>query len=185
MTKRRLFAMLALVICVLSVSACGESDSQANTATPESVESQEEALDSAKPEPSDTPVPEPSDTPFPTETPQPTDTPAPPTPEPTTGQVKGVLVEDSENPVAEQALRLPMAEEVDGETTFHFEDDSPITETDSSGEFLFEEVPPGRYALAAFLPFPTFLEGATGATIVFEVVAGDVVDLGTIPMKTQ
>ena len=129
--------------------------------------------------PTATPVP-PTAKPVP-----PTATPVPPTPKPTTGQVKGVLVEDTEQPAAGQTLRLPTVEESGGELTFHFEDDSPITETNSSGTFLFEEVPPGRYALAAFLPLPTFLESDTGATIVFEVVAGEVVDLGTIPIKTQ
>ncbi len=115
----------------------------------------------------------------------PTATPAPPTPVPTTGQVMGVLVEDAGQPAAGQTLRLPTVDESGGDLTFNFEDDSPMTETDSSGAFLFEEVPPGQYSLAAFLPFPTILEADTGATIVFEVVAGEVVDLGTIPIKTQ
>lgn len=131
----------------------------------------------------------------PTATPTPIPPAATPTPEPptptftpaaTTGQVKGRLVDEkTQQPIVEKQVFLPLAEETNGQVSISFAADTPETRSDSSGVFLFEDIPPGKYGLGAYLGgfTPSTLVKEQGGLIVFEVTAGQVIDLGTIPVK--
>lgn len=170
--KMLLQGMLGLMLVVLLLVGCG-----APTATPTPVPT-------ATPYPTYTPVPTatpyPTYTPVPEMTPYPTYTPLPPTP--TTGQVSGVLVNlGTGQPMAGIDLELMIAEETATGVAFHFGEASPHTETDSSGAFVFKDVPPGSYGLAfssASGPLPLMTDEL--AIIIFEVTVGQVTDLDTI-----
>ena len=94
----------------------------------------------------------------PTATPTPAPPTTTPTPTATTGQVRGILVdEDTQQPVVVKNLHLPIAEETASGVSLNFTGDDPRTETDDSGAFIFENVPPGKYGLTAtfgFTPSP-------------------------------
>lgn len=96
----------------------------------------------------------------------------------------GVLVdEDTEQPVVGERLGLVIAEQTAGGVTLRFRgSDDPRAETDNSGLFRFEDVPPGKYTLVIFFGLgpPSVIGDDKGATILFEVMAGQVIDLGTV-----
>ena len=117
----------------------------------------------------------------PTATPTPAPPTATPTPTATTGQVRGILVyEDTQKPVVAKNLHLVIAEVTASAVTLNYTPGDPRTETDDSGTFVFENVPPGTYCLTAEY-FP--LDNDAGRSIIVEVTAGQVVDLGTISVK--
>ena len=58
------------------------------------------------------------------------------------------------------------------------------TKADDSGAFLFEDVPPGNYGLSVFTGFNvSSVYDEQGAFLVFEVAAGQVVDLGNVSVQ--
>jgi len=62
------------------------------------------------------------------------------------------------------------------------ENTAPMTITDSSGRFFFGDVEPGYYALAIKHPLNLLLarDVNSGEDVLFEVKAGEVVDIGEI-----
>ncbi len=106
------------------------------------------------------------------------------TPTPTTGQVRGVIVElDSGEPISGMGLQLLIVEKTATGIGFDFGEDNPHTETDSSGAFVFKDVSPGSYGLGSYpeFLFPMWTDGTDGVVpITFEVTASQVTDLGTI-----
>ena len=92
---------------------------------------------------------------------------------------------DTQEPIGRVDLLLGIAEDREGGNVEVTLGAGLSAKSKNSGEFLFEDVPPGQYALAAFLPFPTLLESKAGGTITFQVMAGQVIDLGAIPVKTE
>lgn len=106
------------------------------------------------------------------------------TPTPTTGQVRGVIVElDSGEPISGMGLQLLIVEKTATGIGFDFGEDNPHTETDSSGAFVFKDVSPGSYGLGSYpeFLFPMWADGPDGVVpITFEVTADQVTDLGTI-----
>ena len=137
------------------------------------------------PTPTRTPIP-PTPTPVPpTVTPTPVPPTATPTPVPTTGKIVGALVDKStQEPVASVKLRLVTYKglNAEGKAEWYFGPNDPWAESDASGDFSFSEVSPGEYSIwASFTPtvFPSPLTGEEG-TIILEVIAGEVVDLGKI-----
>ena len=103
---------------------------------------------------------------------------------PTTGQVRGVIVElDSGEPISGMGLQLLIVEKTATGIGFDFGEDNPHTETDSSGAFVFKDVSPGSYGLGSYpeFLFHMWTDGTDGVVpITFEVTAGQVTDLGTI-----
>lgn len=118
----------------------------------------------------------------------PTSTPVPPTSTPTptatTGQVKGVLVDqNTKQPVGGKRIVLAPANQ-DGSVGFN--EKSPQVKSDEAGAFLFEDVPPGKYGMLVFLgQLPSLLQNDAGTTIIFDITAGQIIDFGTIPIKTK
>ena len=116
---------------------------------------------------------------------QPRATPTPvPSPTPAAGKIKGVLQVSGGRSVEEISLGLWTAE---GTGEWKKMEDAHIeTKPDGDGAFLFEDVPPGTYVLAAKFggsssQAPTYMKGDDGI-LVIEVGAGQTADLGTIPV---
>ena len=103
---------------------------------------------------------------------------------PTTGQVRGVIVEsNSGEPISGMGLQLLIVEKTATGIKFGFGENNPHIETDSSGAFVFKNVPPGSYGIGSYpeFLFPMWADGTDGVVpITFEVTAGQVTDLGTI-----
>lgn len=58
---------------------------------------------------------------------------------------------------------------------------SPTTVTDEHGRFLFTDVPPDTYGLVLVTPLGSLLfRDDTGANLLFDVVAGEVLDIGVV-----
>lgn len=105
-----------------------------------------------------------------------------------TGAVTGVLLLQTETgvqPVTDMKMALGEAL-VDDKGAEHFVSyDShlaPVSYTDSNGRFVFEEIKPGRYGLVLDLVVNQYLlhEADSSYTLLFEVVAGEVIDLGRL-----
>ncbi|MFZ5856274.1 MAG: carboxypeptidase-like regulatory domain-containing protein [Chloroflexota bacterium] len=122
-----------------------------------------------------------------------------PTPNMTPGQVKGVLLNTSQQPVtgvtvgllriarsgdeAQNAVATPQSGVVvqryitiNGEYT-KVVDTGIKTKTDNSGVFFFDSVPPGKYTLYAQSTNQPVIKDDKGEPIVFELLPGQVVDL--------
>ena len=119
---------------------------------------------------------------------QPRATPTPvPTATPSLGKIKGVLLVSGRQSVQDTSLGLWITE---GTGEWKKMEDAHIeTKPDSDGAFLFEDVPPGTYLLAAKFggsssQAPDFMKSDDGL-IAIEVAAGQTVDLGTIPVTGQ
>jgi len=54
--------------------------------------------------------------------------------------------------------------------------------TDESGAFLFEGVPPGCYTLFAIISFQKVVFKSESGMVLFEALAGQSTDLGSIPL---
>ena len=65
------------------------------------------------------------------------------------------------------------------------EEDDPIAVQDvNTGRFLFSDVAPGQYAIIIWSPLGGFpLEDKDGTSVLFTVNAGEVKDLGILPIK--
>jgi hypothetical protein len=61
-------------------------------------------------------------------------------------------------------------------------DNAPRAITRNDGSFVFEEVPPGRYAIVIWSPFNSFLarNPATGSELVIDVEPDRIYDIGTL-----
>jgi hypothetical protein len=98
----------------------------------------------------------------------------------------GILVEKStQKPVAGVKLRLVTYKGLTakGEAEWYFGPNDLWAESDATGAFSFGGVSPGKYSIwASFTPtaFPSPLTGEEKKTIVLEVIAGQVVDMGKI-----
>ena len=114
----------------------------------------------------------------------------------TTGQIKGILVSENKGKaIAGRLINLmrvleyssnkkyPMLVIVDEEGSAVPVEDSKIsTETKKSGSFLLEKVPPGKYLL---ISQNFVVRDDQGKRIVFELNAGQTVDLGTVTMPVR
>ena len=109
------------------------------------------------------------------------------TPTPTTGQVRGVIVEsNSGEPISGMGLQLLIVEKTATGIKFGFGENNPHIETDSSGAFVFKNVPPGSYGIGSYPEFllPIMANGPDGVNpVIFVVSAGQVADLGTITIR--
>jgi hypothetical protein len=110
-----------------------------------------------------------------------------PTPTPSLGKIRGVLLVSGGQSVQKITLGLWITTGT-GEWK-QMEDAHIETKPDSSGAFLFEDVPPGTYVLAAKFgdspsSVPTFMKGDDGI-VAIELAAGQTADIGTIPVTEQ
>jgi hypothetical protein len=104
------------------------------------------------------------------------------TPGPDTGVVRGLLLMNGE-PTSGRTLYLAgvisSAEEMEVAALDPVND--PRAEADTSGTFVFVDVPPGRYALGIDSPVgPVLIRGEDGDEIEAIVEAGQVTDLGPV-----
>ena len=130
-------------------------------------------------------TPEPTATPVPTHTPQPTLT---PTPTPTTGQVKGALVDKSTGQeVAAKVNLVPVEVRDDGSIAYSTEllKERTMIVDAPSGVFLFEGAKPGHYLITVNIGggLPRDLVDDQGAALLVQVEAGQVVDLGEVMVE--
>ena len=111
-----------------------------------------------------------------------------PTPTPTTdptapGQVQGVLVDgDTGQPLTDVPVGLLKPGDSSGGMTY-IEQTDIETETDASGAFLLDSVPPGSYFMYAYLGRQEPVMNSTGGQLFFEVRPGQTVDLGEIEVN--
>ena len=125
-----------------------------------------------------------------------TPTPVPPTatpvllthtPAPTTGQVKGVLVgKATRNPVKAPLTLIPVEMKSDGSFTLPLNPGDLAIEgnSDDSGAFLFEDLQPGHYAMSTMIGgLGAALKDQEGDLVIIQVEAGQIVDLGEIPVR--
>ena len=104
------------------------------------------------------------------------------TPKPGYGLVQGLLYVDDQ-PAPERVLYLASIISSGGEVEIAALDavNDPRTDTDGSGRFVFLDIAPGRYALGINSPGgPVLIRGADGDEITAEVIADQIVDLGTV-----
>jgi hypothetical protein len=133
-------------------------------------------------------VSEPTATSMPTDTPPPTVT-STPSPTPTTGQVKGVLVNKSTDQAVTTARANLVPVEVGDDGAIVYSADLLAERTMSmgvtSGVFLFEDVKPGHYLITVNIGggMPLNLEDDQGTRIVLHIEAGQVIDLGKLPVE--
>lgn len=112
-----------------------------------------------------------------------------PEPEDQTGVVVGKLLTQGENGEPYLAT-LYLARTVDADQEgfppliAFSEETDPRAVQDSSGQFVFSEVPPGTYALIIWTPVTSNVIEETDSDeyLLFEVKAGEVTDLGIIPI---
>jgi hypothetical protein len=109
-----------------------------------------------------------------------------PRPRPGLAVVTGKFVQQMKGePVAGTTVYLGAVEQVDSTRGFSVASLNPataqFTTTEQSGIFIFENVPPGRYALIYRNAFDTYLARySTGKDVVFDATDGQTVDLGQI-----
>ncbi len=128
-----------------------------------------------------------------------TPTPIPPTPtptlDPTKGSVKGILVTwDSKKAVAKMRVVLAQVEP-NGDISLNI-NTSPQTTSDDTGAFVIKDVQPGKYELVVIVSTSQVQGGQTavnfgfvnddaGKIYVFDLKAGQVIDLGTKRAKVN
>lgn len=109
-----------------------------------------------------------------------------PAPTPTTGQVKGVLVNESTGQgITARVNLVPVEVGDDGTITFSPEllKERSMSLDVTDGVFLFEDVEPGHYLITANIGgggMPLDFVDDQGTQVVIQVEAGQVVDLGEI-----
>ena len=110
-----------------------------------------------------------------------------PAPEADFGSIGGVLVREISGegfipltPVQVSLAEVKLLES--GEPGFlAYNDDSQDAELPGTGIFIFNKVPPGRYGLVIEMGFTQLLAlDENGETLIFELQAGQVLDLGQI-----
>jgi len=59
---------------------------------------------------------------------------------------------------------------------------APRTITDNEGRFVFDNLPPGRYAIVVWNPFNSFLvrNPETDLTLTVDIQSGQIYDIGTL-----
>jgi hypothetical protein len=111
-----------------------------------------------------------------------------PAPTPTTGQVKGVLVNRSTGQgVTARVNLIPVEVGDDGSIIYSPEllKERSMSLDVADGVFLFEDVKPGHYLMTANIGggLPLDVIDDQGGQIVIQVEAGQVVDLGEISVE--
>ena len=105
-----------------------------------------------------------------------------------TGALSGALLlktDDGLKPVADVKIALgeTLSDDEGDERVVAYEPSTaPVAYTDSTGRFVFEELPTGRYGLILDVVLSSFLlykEGTLDA-ILFDITAGEVTDLGRL-----
>ena len=114
---------------------------------------------------------------------EPTPTPSPTTDPTAPGQVQGVLLDgDTGQPLADVPVGLLKPGDSSGGMTY-IEQTDIETETDASGAFLLDSVPPGSYFMYAYLGRQEPVMDSTGRQLFFEIRASQTVDLGEIEVN--
>jgi hypothetical protein len=114
---------------------------------------------------------------------EPTPTPSPTTDPTAPGQVQGVLLDgDTGRPLADVTVGLVMPGHSSGGMTY-IEQTDIETETDTSGAFLLDSVPPGEYMIFAYLGRQELVTDSTSRHLLFEVRPGQTFDLGEIEVN--
>ena len=110
-----------------------------------------------------------------------------PAPTPTTGQVKGVLIDKSTGQgIKAQVNLIPVEVGDDGSIIYSVELLERTMSLDvADGVFLFEDVEPGHYLITANIGggLPLDITDDQGAPIVIQVEAGQVIDLGEVSVE--
>jgi len=110
-----------------------------------------------------------------------------PTPAPTTGQVKGVLVEKKGGEGIEGLdVMLWEGRQTEHGPGYSIPHDPPHARSDAEGAFFFEGLAPGYYVAACELGCPRgliLLTDSQGKVLFFEVVVGETTDLGSIDIR--
>ena len=109
-----------------------------------------------------------------------------PTPPPTTGQVKGMLVEGESEGIEGLDVMLWEGRQTEYGPGYSIPHDPPNARSDAEGVFLFEGLAPGYYVAACELGCPRgliLLTDSEGKVLFFEIVAGKTIDLGSIDIR--
>jgi hypothetical protein len=111
-----------------------------------------------------------------------------PAPTPTTGQVKGVLVNESTGQgITARVNLVPVEVGDDGSITFSPEllKERSMSLDAADGVFLFDDVEPGHYLITANIGggLPLDITDDQGTQVVIQVEAGQVVDLGEVSVE--
>jgi len=167
---RRLVLILLLLALGTAASACAL---QAPTPTTDDISEDAAATE--------------SDT---SSTPEATDTTEIPEPGPETGVVHGQLLNattqepiTSENAAADIYLAEIVYTSEDRPFSLFDQQTSPHTNPDSRGTFVFSDVEPGEYAISVVTPMSQVIARSTEnieEDLVFEVEAGETIDLGEL-----
>lgn len=105
-----------------------------------------------------------------------------------TGALTGVLLlktQDGVEPVTDikMAVGEVLVDDEGNERMVGYEPSvAPVSYTDSTGRFVFEDLKPGRYGLIVDIVLSSFLlfEEGTPNALLFDVKAGEVTDLGNL-----
>jgi hypothetical protein len=105
---------------------------------------------------------------------------------PTTGDVKGTILDSSGQPTVGGSVSLLMMEGAENEPQPGPGEELPGATIVETGAFLIRDVPPGTYALAVYASAGGFmtLSDEQGNALPFDVAAGQVVDLGRMGATT-
>lgn len=112
---------------------------------------------------------------------------------PNLGAVRAILFyADSGKPIRRQIFYVAKLLPVEGATAGTYVPSldtvtAPRDESDESGNITIPLIPPGRYALAVMMPLGPILveESGSNSRIIFEVVAGQVTDLGSQTISVE
>lgn len=109
----------------------------------------------------------------------------PPKPAPGTGIIIGVIkVEHTNLPMAGVELYLARHIGITPDTPMYSmePDSAPHATVGDNGQFVFKDVPPGRYAIVVWNPLNSFLarDPATGRELVIDVQPDQVYNVGTL-----
>jgi hypothetical protein len=105
---------------------------------------------------------------------------------PTTGEVKGTILDFSGQPTVGGSVSLLMMEGAENEPQQGPGEELPGATIVETGAFLIRDVPPGKYALAVYASTGGFmtLSDEQGNALAFDVAAGQVADLGRLAVTT-
>jgi hypothetical protein len=108
-----------------------------------------------------------------------------PQPAPGTSIISGILkIENTDQPMVGVELYLAQHIGVTPDTPIYKLDleSAPYAITGDNGRFIFEDVPPGRYAIVIWIPFNSFLvrNPTTGSELLIDVEPNRIYDIGTL-----